>query len=432
MTPQSPSSTPTRARFVILGLLLVGTLINYLDRTVMSIAAPSMRKDLGLTATEMGYLFSAFSWSYAAAQLPGGYILDRIGVKLTYFISVTSWSFFTLCLGFGQGFKSLLGLRLGLGAAEAPCFPANSRVLSAWFPQQERARATSVFSLGMYAGIGFLSVPLNLIVQHWGWRVLFYIVGALGIAFGLLWMRLYREPLESTSANQAEIDHIRAGGGLGHPAKPIPFSWVNLGFLLRQRQVVGAAIGQFAGNCTLVFFLTWFRPYLADARGMGWMLSGIYLSLPFLAAAVGCLSGGALSDYLLRRTGSATLARKLPITCGFIMASTIIAANYVTSDAAMITVMCISFFGQGWINLGWTLITDVAPKKLHGLTTGFFNFCTNLAGIITPIVIGYAIQTTGSYALGLTFIAGMAGVGAISYFFVVGDVKRIEFEEKTA
>ncbi len=427
MTPQ-PSATRTRVRFVILSLLLVGTLINYLDRTVMSIAAPSLRKDLGLDAAQMGIIFSAFSWSYAAAQLPGGYILDRIGVKLTYFMSVTTWSLFTLLLGFGQGFRSILGLRLGLGAAEAPCFPANSRVLSTWFPQQERARATSIFSLGMYAGLGFLSVPLTLIVQHWGWRMLFVIVGVLGILFGLLWMKLYREPLESTAVNAAELEHIRAGGGLGHVAKAIPFSWANLGFLLRQRQVVGAAIGQFAGNCTLVFFLTWFRPYLADARGMTWMQGGIYLSLPFLAAAVGCLSGGALSDYLLRRTGSATLARKLPITCGFFMAATIILANYVTSDAAMITIMCISFFGQGWINLGWTLITDVAPKKLHGLTTGFFNFCTNMAGIITPIVIGYAIQATGSYALGLTFIAVMAGVGAISYFFVVGEVKRIEFE----
>ena len=103
-------------------------MINYLDRTVMSIAAPSMRKDLQLDAAQMGILFSAFSWTYAAAQIPGGYILDRIGVKLTYYLSITSWSIFTLLIGFGQGFRSLLGFRLGLGAAEAPCFPANSRV----------------------------------------------------------------------------------------------------------------------------------------------------------------------------------------------------------------------------------------------------------------------------------------------------------------
>jgi len=430
--PSSPTGPRTKVRYGILMLLLIGTLINYLDRTVMSIAAPSLRTDLALDAAQMGLIFSAFSWSYAAAQIPGGFILDRIGVRLTYFLSVTTWSVFTFLQGIGMGFRSLLGLRLGLGVAEAPCFPANSRVLSAWFPQQERARATSIFSLGMYAGIGFLSVPLNLVVQHWGWRALFYIVGVLGVLFGMIWIRIYREPQDSTQANAAEIEHIRAGGGLGHPAKSIPFAWRNLGFLLRRRQIVGAAIGQFAGNCTLVFFLTWFRPYLADARGMDWMLGGIFLSLPFLAAAVGCLTGGALSDSILRRTGSGTLARKLPITIGFFMAATIIAANYVTSNAAMITIMCLSFFGQGWINLGWTLITDVAPKKLHGLTTGFFNFCTNLAGIITPIVIGYVVEWTGSYAGGLAFIAAMSLLGAIAYLFIVGDVHRIEFDENAA
>jgi ACS family D-galactonate transporter-like MFS transporter len=426
----TPNQTPTRARFLILSLLLIGTMINYLDRTVMGLAAPSIRRDLGIDAATMGLLLSAFSWTYTAAQLPGGYFLDRFGSKVTYFVSLTTWSLCTLGIGFSNGVRSLLGLRLALGVAEAPCFPANSRVLRSWFPQNERARATSIFSLGMYAGIGFLSVPINWVIAEFGWRALMIGVGALGVVFGFVWLKLYTEPQNSTSANQAELDHIRAGGGMSMPDKPTPFSWAKLGWILRQRQVVGAAIGQFAGNCTLVFFLTWFRSYLAETRNMGWMREGFFLSLPFMAAAVACLTGGFISDKILRRTGSATLARKLPITIGFCLAATIVLANYVTSDAAMIAVMCVSFFGQGWINLGWALITDVAPRELQGLTTGFFNFVTNLAGIITPLVVGLVLQQTGSYAWGLAFIAMMSGLGFISYLFVVGEVKRLEFEPK--
>jgi ACS family D-galactonate transporter-like MFS transporter len=164
---------------------------------------------------------------------------------------------------------------------------------------------------------------------------------------------------------------------------------------------------------------------------MGWIRVGIYASLPFIAAAVGCLSGGWLSDQILRRTGSATFARKLPIVCGFALATLILAANYVQSAPLMITVMCVAFFGQGWINLGWAVITDVAPKQLFGLTTGFFNFVTNLAGIVTPLIIGYVRDRTGSYYWGLAFIAAMAVAGALSYHFVVGEVKRVEFEVKS-
>jgi ACS family D-galactonate transporter-like MFS transporter len=420
---------PTRARFVILSLLAAGTMINYLDRTVMGVAAPSLSKELGLTAAQMGVIFSAFSWSYAAAQIPGGIVLDRIGVKLTYFLSVTIWSGFTLVQGFATGFASLLGCRLGLGLAEAPCFPANSRVLSAWFPQQERARATGVFSVGMYAGIGFLSTLLAWIAGNWGWRVLLIVVGVAGIIFGFIWIRMYREPHESPQINQAELDYIKAGGGLGHQGATTVFQWRHVGFLLRQRQVLGAAIGQFAGNATLVFFLTWFPTYLATERHLAWIKVGFFTSLPFIAAAAGVITGGLWSDALLRRTGSANIARKLPIITGLVLAAMIVIANFVPSNALVITVMSVAFFGQGMVNLGWTLITDVAPKKLFGLTTGLFNFCTNLAGIVTPLLVGYVVTTTGSFAWALAVIGCIALSGALSYVFLVGDVRRVEFDD---
>jgi ACS family D-galactonate transporter-like MFS transporter len=419
---------PTHARITILVLVTIGTMINYLDRTVMSVAAPFLTRDLGLNAALMGIAFSAFSWTYAAAQIPGGVLLDRFGVRLTYFASVTLWSLCTLAQGLATGLASLVGARLALGVAEAPAFPSNSRILSTWFPQQERARATGVYSIGQYFGLAFLSPVLFWISAELGWRALFIIVGLAGVFFGFLWLAMYRDPHASTKANQAELDHIAAGGGLGDQAAATRFEWRNIGFLLRQRQILGASIGQFASNSTLVFFLTWFPTYLATERQMAWLKAGFFAILPFIAATIGVVAGGVVSDFLLRKTGSANIARKLPIISGLLLASSIVAANFLDSDVLVIAVMSVAFFGQGMCNLGWTLLTDVAPKRLIGLTGGVFNLCANLAGIVTPLVVGFVVASTGSFAWALGFIAVVALIGACSYIFLLGDVRRVEFE----
>jgi MFS transporter, ACS family, D-galactonate transporter len=420
----------THARFGILTLLTFGTLINYLDRTVISVAAPLMSQELGLTAVAMGVVFSAFSWTYAAAQIPGGILLDRIGVRITYFLSVTVWSTFTLLQGLATNLWSLIAFRMGLGIAEAPAFPCNSRVLGTWFPQAERATATGVYSIGQYFGLAFLSPVLFWIAATFGWRALLIIVGAAGIIFGVVWYFLYRDPHEGR-ANEAELAHIAAGGGLGQSA-PVHFEWSHISFLLKQRQILGASIGQFASNSTLVFFLTWFPTYLATERQMGWIKVGFFTVLPFIAACVGVISGGVCSDLLLRRTGSANIARKLPIIAGLLLASTIVIANFVTQDAWVIAVMSLAFFGQGMCNLGWTLLTDVAPKQLMGLSGGVFNLCANLAGILTPLVVGFVVGATGSFVWALGYIGALALLGVLSYVVVVGDVRRVEFHDFTA
>jgi ACS family D-galactonate transporter-like MFS transporter len=416
----------TGGRWKVLSLVALGTTINYLDRTLLSVAGPGMAHDLGFDAAVMGVVFSAFSWSYALAQIPGGLLLDRFGARITYFLSVSFWSLFTTLQAFTAGIGSLLAFRLGLGAAEAPCFPANSRILCSWFPQHERARANGVYSVGMYFGIAFLSPLLFWITARFGWRTLFALIGVIGLLFAGLWVWLYREPQESRWANQAEQDYITRGGGLTLQRASTSFAWRDIGWLLGRRQILGASIGQFASNCTLVFFLTWFPTYLATERHMAWLKVGFFAVLPFISASIGVLAGGALSDALVKRTGSATFGRKLPIVGGLLLASLISIAAFVKSDAVVIAVMSVAFFGQGMSNLGWTLISDVAPKRLVGLTGGVFNLCTNLAGIVTPIVIGFVVARTGSFFGGLAFIGAVAVIGALSYTFVVGPVRRVE------
>jgi ACS family D-galactonate transporter-like MFS transporter len=425
------SSARTHVRWVpILVLVAIGTMINYLDRTVLGIAAPFLIKDLGLTSTGMGLVFSAFSWSYALLQIPGGIFLDRFGTRITYCIAVVCWSLCTAVMGLVRSLESLIAARIGIGIFEAPCFPANSRILATWFPQQERARANGIYSFGQYVGLGFLSVPLFWITQQFGWRGLFLIVGGLGVVFGAIWWRLYRNPSESTTLNAAELAYIEAGGGGEYKGEPVRFRWSHIGVLLRQRQVLGASIGQFGGNSTQVFFVTWFPTYLVTARGMTFIQAGFMTSLPYIGASIGVLTGGLLSDTILRRTGSANLARKLPIVGGMLLASTIVGANYVPdgNNALVILIMSIAFFGQGMTNLGWTVISDVAPKKLIGLTSGIFNFSANLAGIITPLVIGIAYQMTGSFVGPLIYIAVVALMGAFAYSVILGDIHRLDLD----
>jgi ACS family D-galactonate transporter-like MFS transporter len=399
-------------RFLILALLAAGTMINYLDRTVLGIAAPRLSAELHLTPTAMGVLFSAFSWAYVAAQVPGGMFLDRVGSKVAYFFAVTLWSLFTLLQSVTAGLYSLLGFRLGLGISEAPCFPTNSRVVAVWFPAKERARATAVYTVGEYLGLACFGPALFWITNRFSWRVMFLVVGGVGIAFAVVWWRLYSEPLKYSNplaaSGQARV------------------RWPELRALLRFRQIWGACLGQFGGNSTLVFFLTWFPTYLATERHMAWIRAGFFSVLPFLGAAVGVLFGGWLSDVLLRRTGSANIARKLPVIAGLLGASTIIAANFVASDAAVITILSAAFFAQGMASLGWTLISDMAPHHLMGLTGGVFNFAANLAGILTPLIIGVIVDATGSFYYALSYVGAAALLGVAGYVFVLGDVRRLE------
>ncbi|KFX65228.1 MFS transporter [Paraburkholderia fungorum] len=428
----------SKARYQILSLLAIGTMINYLDRTVLGIAAPQLTKELGINAAVMGVLFSVFSWSYVASQIPGGLFLDRFGSKLTYFLSMTFWSLCTLAQGLVHGIGALFALRLGLGVSEAPCFPTNSRVVATWFPQSERAMATGTYTVGEYIGLAFFSPFLFMLMGAFGWRSLFYVVGAVGIVFGLVWWKFYREPHEHPWINQAELDYIEAGGGLTHAKKDAAasgapaaaagksgFEWRTIGRLLKHRQLAGICLGQFAGNSTLVFFLTWFPTYLATERHMGWLKIGFFAIMPFIAASIGVMFGGIFSDWLLRRGTSANVARKLPIIAGLLLASTIILANYVESNVAVIAILSVAFFAQGMAALGWTLVSDIAPEGLLGVTGGIFNFAANLAGIITPLVVGFIVAATGSFVGALVFIGAVALIGALSYIFIVGDIKRI-------
>lgn len=428
------SEKPTRVRFKVLAFIFVSVVINYMDRSNISVAATAIGKDLELTSVQLGLIFSAFGWAYAALQIPGGVMVDRFGARLTYAFSLITWSLVTLLQGFTKGFVGLFGLRLATGAFEAPAFPTNNKVVTSWFPNQERASAIAFYTSGQFAGLAFLT-PALVTIQHFlGWRGLFITTGAIGILWGIIWYIFYRDPAQHKKANKAELEYIKEGGGLVTPLnekeEKAKFEWGNLKEVFVHRKLWGIYLGQFAVNSTLWFFLTWFPTYLVEYRGLDFLKSGFLASAPFLAAFFGVLLSGFLSDFLVKKGVSLGIARKTPIIVGLLLSTSIVGANYVNNTSLIIMFMAIAFFGNGLASITWVFVSTLAPKHLVGLTGGVFNFIGGLASIVVPLVIGFLAQG-GSFAPALVFIAIVALLGALSYIFLVGKVERIKVTQKT-
>ncbi len=420
----------THVRYWILAIIVIATAINYLDRANLSIAAPVVKKDLHISDVELGLIFSAFSWTYAALQIPGGLILERFGARKTFGVALIFWSIVTGCISLARGFGSLLGLRLALGAAETPAFPANNTLVSRWFPTKERGAATGSYTAGEYVGLAIAAPLLAWMATTYGWHSVFYLTGGLGLAFAFVWLGWIRNsPQSDKRVSAAELEHIEKGGGAVATAHPHGRSQAKLSDipkLLARKRMLGALIGQFANTSTLFFFLTWFPDYLVEQKHFTLLKAGIMAIIPYLCALVGTMVGGAGSDWLLRHGVATSIARKAPIITGLILSMIIIFDNFVSLPALVILFFSIAFFAQGMASAtAWTLLSDIAPANQIALTGGLFNFFANAGGALSPVVISVILGATGSFAYGLIYIAALAGIGALSYIFLVDRVERI-------
>jgi ACS family D-galactonate transporter-like MFS transporter len=418
----------TGKRHRLLAMLFVTVVITYLDRSNLSIAATAIAQDLQLDPAHMGLVFSAFGWSYALLQIPGGMLVDRTRPRLLLALVIGLWSLATILQGFASAFAMLLSLRVLLGALEAPAYPTLNRVVTTWFPDSERARAIATYTSGQYVGLAFLTPALVLTQQHFGWQGVFFLTGAIGIAWGFVWYALYREPSEASDVNEAELETIRAGGGLvelGDTRRArARYTAADWRAVLGNRKLWGVYIGQIAVTSTLWFFLTWFPTYLVKYRHMDFLKAGFMAAVPFLAAFVGILTSGLLSDWMIKRGVSATVARKVPIVTGLLLSTAIVGANYVETTSMVILFMAIAFFGSGFSSITWVLVSSMAKKELLGLTGGMFNLMGNLSSICVPIVIGLIVRNN-DFKPALVFMSGVGLVGALSYLFLVGRIERI-------
>src|SRR3954451_18601262 len=445
-------------------MLFAVTMVNYADRATISIAGPALSKELGLTPVQMGYIFSAFGWSYVLFQIPGGWLLDRFGSRIVYFWSIFIWSLFTLV----QGSIGVLGtataavtalfiLRLLVGLAEAPSFPANGRIVAAWFPANERGTASAVFNSAQYFATALFAPIMGWLVASFGWPYVFYFMGIVGIIVSLIWLKTVYSPKEHPRLSPAELEYIEKGGALVNMDQPKPerhitraeleldnvergglrtmndraedkknpVQWGYIGQLLRNRMLLGVYIAQYCITTITYFFLTWFPVYLVQQRGMSILNAGIIASVPAICGFVGGVLGGIISDFILRKTGSVTLGRKVPIVLGMLLSMSMILCIYIDAQWLVITLMALAFFGKGLGALGWAVVSDTSPKEIAGLSGALFNTFGNIASITTPIVIGYIIQSTGSFNGALLFVAANALAAMLSYLVVVGEIKRV-------
>lgn len=435
----SKRSIPTR--YIILLIIFIVTAVNYADRATLSIAGTEVAKELNLSAISMGYIFSAFGWAYLLMQIPGGWLLDKFGSKKVYTYSLFFWSLFTFLQGFVDIFPlawagvSMFVMRFMLGFSEAPSFPANARIVAAWFPTKERGTASALFNAAQYFSLAIFSPLLGWLVFAWGWEHVFTVMGAIGFVLTGVWAKFIHNPTDHPRMSAQELDYITKGGAvvdMDHKKPGVTNSGPKLHYikqLLTNRMMLGVFFGQYFINTITWFFLTWFPIYLVQDKGMSILKVGLVASIPALCGFAGGVLGGVFSDHLIKRGATITLARKLPIVLGMLLASTIILCNYTNNTTLVVALMALAFFGKGFGALGWPVISDTAPKEIVGLCGGVFNVFGNVASIATPLVIGYLVSELHSFNAALIFVGCSALMAMICYLFIVGDIKRMELQK---
>ncbi|MFZ3387913.1 MFS transporter [Buttiauxella gaviniae] len=435
------SKKAKNTRYLILLIIFIVTTINYADRATLSIAGTEVAKELQLSAISMGYIFSAFGWAYLLMQIPGGWLLDRYGSKKVYTYSLFFWSLFTFMQGFvdmvplAYAGISMFIMRFMLGFSEAPSFPANARIVAAWFPTKERGTASAIFNSAQYFSLALFSPLLGWLTFAWGWEHVFTVMGGIGFVLTFLWVKFIHNPTDHPRMSQEELDYITKGGAVVDMDHKKPGAVVEgpklhyIKQLLTNRMMLGVFFGQYFINTITWFFLTWFPIYLVQDKGMSILKVGMVASIPALCGFAGGVLGGVFSDSLIKRGYSLTVARKIPIVLGMLLASTIILCNYTESTALVVTLMAFAFFGKGFGALGWPVIADTAPKEMVGLCGAVFNVFGNVASIVTPLVIGYLVSELHSFNAALIFVGCSALMAMVCYLFVVGDIKRMELQK---
>lgn len=415
----------TRKRFHILTLIFISVVINYMDRTNISVASTMLEQEFSLSSTQLGLIFSAWAWTYTALQIPGGIFVDVVKPRLLYAVLLTTWSLATVVQGFANGFMSLIGCRMTVGAFEAPAYPTNNKIVTSWFPESERATAIAIYTSGQFLGLALLMPILTLIQEYVGWRGLFITTGLIGLIWAVIWYVFYRDPLDHPTVSQQELEHIQSNKKHETSSEQAKFKWKDLGEAFSHKKLWGIYIGQFCLGGIFIFFLTWFPSYLVKYRGFDFIKSGFLASIPFIAAFFGVLLSGFLSDYLTRKGIRPEISRKAPIIIGMLLCTSIVGANYVESEFWIIACLSVAFFGNGLCSIAWVFVSLLAPLKRIGLIGGVFNFVGGLSAVIVPIVIGMLAEG-GDFRPALFFIAGLAVVGMLSYIVLVGKVERIE------
>ncbi|QEL55698.1 MFS transporter [Chromobacterium paludis] len=422
---QHTYQVPTR-RWRIGWLLGVGILINYFDRISLSVAAPQLQHEFGLSNGELGLLFSAFFWSYALLQIPTGVILDRFGTTRIGRLGALLWGVAATLTACAGGFAGIFAARVLLGIAEAPGFPVSAKATGYWFPRRERAMATAIFdAAAKFSNV--IGVPLiALAVVHLGWRWGFGLSAVLSVLYFIAFYLIYRDPSADAKLSEAERQYIAQGGATAEGVSQ-QGSLAMLGYLLRQRKVWGLSIGFAAYGYVFYLFLTWLPGYLVQAMHMDILKSAWFSAIPWLfATAADLFVGGWLIDKLIARGHDETRVRKTVLLCGMAMGMAVFGATTTTDPYIAIIWITIALSGlAAAAPVGWSLPSLIAPRGGTGTVGGIMNFANNMMGAVAPIVTGLIVGATHSFTNAFLVAGCMLAVGILAFVFLLGRIEQL-------
>jgi len=423
---ESPSRlSPELSRLAL--LLALSIFINYIDRGNLSIAAPLLKDDLGLSVYQLGILFSSFFWTYAIFQIVSGWLVDRFPVNWVLALGILLWSAATFGTGLVRGFKLLLAMRLILGIGESVAYPSYSKIIARHFSEFQRGRANSLISAGQASGPAFGTLVGGMLMARVGWRLFFVVLGIASALWLLPWLRFLRKPrpagegAPSAFRSSADIlfDSTKA------PARE-PARSATIFQILQQRSAWGTFAGLFAYNYIWYFFITWLPFYLVRERHFSVQSMSVVSGLAFLVLAVSALVSGWVSDRWIAAGGTPTRVRKTFTGVGLAIASGIVLVGVVANHSVAISILmlvCLSL-GMGTSNL-WSVTQTLAGPATSGKWTGLQNFTGNLAGWIAPTLIGLIVQRTGNFFWVFVITSCVTLLGAAAWVFVVGPVKPV-------
>ena len=398
-------------------------LVNYFDRVNLSVSHDALFTTFGISTITFGYLSGAYNWTYAMCQLPIGVMLDRFGVRRVGRVSTMLWSVASFAASVTPSIGGFFAARLLLGVGEAPTFPANAKAIGLWFPARERSFATSIFDAAAKFASA-IGVPLlGILLLKVGWRWSFAFTGLLSLLYFVLFSTIYCDPVEDPKLTVSEREYIEEGVSARLASSPPQAS---LGYLLRQRKVLGLALGFGSYNYVFYLLLTWLPSYLSSALHIDLLHSFLYTGVPWLCATCTDLLGGWGSDALIQRGWDASRVRRTVLICGTAFGLGILGAAHAHTAPRALLWISISIGGlAAAAPVGWSVPSMIAPRGSVGTVGGIVNFSNQISGIAAPIVTGYVVAATRSYAWAFGIAAIYLLIGIASYVILLGRIEPI-------
>ena len=404
-------------RWVVCALLFTATTINYIDRQVIGILKPTLQTEIGFNEIDYGNIVFAFQLAYAIGLLLVGRLMDRLGTRKGFSLAVIVWSIAAMAHAWARSVGGFIAARFALGLGESGNFPASIKTVAEWFPKRERALATGIFNAGTNIGAVVAPIIVPVITLRYGWPWAFIATGAIGFAWLVLWLVVYRRPEEHPRLRAAELAHIRSD-------PPEDEARVGWGRLFRHRQLWAFAIGKFLTDPIWWLYLFWLPDLLHRNYGLNLTNMGPPLVVIYLVADVGSIGGGWLSSSLIKRGWSVNAARKTAmLICALCVVPIVFASRASTLWGAVALIGLATAAHQGWSCNIFTIASDMFPRRAIGSVVGIGGMAGSLGGMLIAKVTGYVLQWTGSY-VAIFILAGSIYLVALGIIHLL--VPRLE------